>query len=45
MRFSLSSLRGKGLGKKLAAGAFLFFLVKGLVWLAIFAAGAWALLR
>ena len=31
--------------KKIAGAAFLFFLIKGLVWLGIFAAGAWALLR
>ena len=31
--------------KKIAGAAFLFFLIKGLVWLGVIAAGAWALTR
>lgn len=31
--------------KKLAGAAFLFFLIKGLVWLGVAAAAAWALIR
>lgn len=31
--------------KKIAGAAFLFFLIKGLVWLGVIAAGAWALLK
>ena len=31
--------------RKIAGAAFLFFLIKGLVWLAVFAALAWAALR
>jgi hypothetical protein len=28
-------------GKRAGAAAFVFFLVKGLIWLGVFAAGAW----
>ena len=37
-------LRTKGVGKRLGIAAFLFFFVKGLVWLVLAAAGyaAWA---
>lgn len=31
--------------KKIAGAAFLFFLIKGLIWLGVIAAGAWALIR
>lgn len=31
--------------KKLAGAAFLFFLIKGLIWLGVAAAAAWAVLR
>ncbi len=31
--------------KKIAGAAFLFFLIKGLVWLGVIAAGAWALMK
>ena len=31
--------------KKLAGAAFLFFLIKGLVWLGVAAAAAWAVIR
>jgi len=31
--------------KKIAGAAFLFFLIKGLVWLGVIAAGAWVLTR
>ena len=31
--------------KKIAGAAFLFFLIKGLVWLGVAAAGVWALMR
>ena len=31
--------------KKIAGAAFLFFLIKGLVWLGVAAAAAWAVLR
>ena len=31
--------------KKVAGAAFLFFLIKGLVWLGVIAAAAWALIR
>ncbi len=48
MRFKLASLRRgdrAGVGRWVAIGAFLFFLIKGLVWLGIFAAGAWSVMR
>ncbi len=48
MRFKLPSFgRGgrTGAGRWIAVGAFLFFLIKGLVWLGIFAAGAWSVMR
>ncbi len=38
-------LRQSKLAKRLAGAAFLFFLIKGLVWLGIFAAAAWAAWR
>ena len=31
--------------KKIAGAAFLFFLIKGLVWLGVAAAAAWAVMR
>ena len=31
--------------KKIASAAFLFFLIKGLVWLGVAAAGAWAVMK
>ena len=31
--------------KKIAGAAFLFFLIKGLIWLGVAAAAAWAVLR
>lgn len=31
--------------KKIASAAFLFFLIKGLIWLGVAAAGAWAVLK
>ena len=31
--------------KKIAGAAFLFFLIKGLIWLGVAAAAAWAVMR
>lgn len=31
--------------KKILGAAFLFFLIKGLIWLGVFAAAAWAVIR
>ncbi len=40
-----SRLMKSPLAKRLAGAAFLFFFIKGLVWLAVFAAAAWAAWR
>ena len=48
MRFSFAALRrggASGAGRWVAIGAFLFFLIKGLIWLGIFAAAAWSAYR
>lgn len=37
--------RSSRLARRLAGAAFLFFLIKGLVWLGIAAAAAWSLVR
>ncbi len=39
-----SFLKGRA-GRAVAGGAFAFFLIKGLVWLAIAAAAAWSAFR
>ncbi len=44
----LASLRQGGAGKtgrRVAVGVFLFFLIKGLIWLGVFAAAAWSAYR
>lgn len=41
-----SMLKGRsGAARWIAGGAFAFFLIKGLIWLAIFVAAAWSAYR
>lgn len=41
-----SMFKGRsGAARWIAGGAFAFFLIKGLIWLAIFAAAAWSAYR